>query len=116
MHCEKNNCETLLRTLLAETDGPKSREGMRVRGIRPHLHLQPNADGQTYFMPDAAYVLSPDDRQTFLNTLKELKFPTNYVDALSSKVHDNKLRGMKTHDFHILLQQVLPLCLRNIGD
>ena len=116
MHCEKNLCEVLLRTLFGETDGPKSREDMRARGICSHLHLVPNADGNSFFKPDAPYVLSRQDRQTLLATIKKLKFPTNYVGNLSSRVQDGKLSGMKTHDFHILLQQVLPLSLRNICD
>ena len=104
MHCEKNICDILLRTLLGEIDGPKSREDMRARGIRPHLHLVPNADGQTHFMPDAPYVLSQEDKEAFFNSIKELKNPTNYVGSLSSTIQDGKLRGMKTHDFHVLLQ------------
>ena len=32
------------------------------------------------------------------------------------RIQDGKLRGLKTHDFHILLQQVIPVCLRNIGN
>jgi len=65
-------------------------------------------------MPNTPYVLSNEDRQFFMNTIKELKFPTNYIGNISVKVQDGKLRGMKTHDFHILLQQVLLLSLRNI--
>jgi len=67
-------------------------------------------------MPDALYVFSVEDKRAFLKTIKDLKFPTNYVGNLSTRIYDGKLRGMKTHDFHILLQQVLPLCLRNICD
>lgn len=89
---------------------------MRARGIRPHLHLQRNQDGRRHFKPDAQYVLSKVDRQVFLSTLKELKFPTGYVGPLNSRIADGKLRGLKTHDFHILLHQVLPLCLGNIGN
>jgi hypothetical protein len=115
MHCEKNVCENLLRTLFGETDGAKSREDMRARGIRQHLHLVRNADGQSYFKPDAPYVLSKQHQLEFLSTLRELKFPSNYVGSLSRRIQDGKLRGLKTHDFHVLLQQVIPLCLRNIG-
>lgn len=116
MHCEKNVCENFLRTLLGENDGAKSREDLRVRGIRGHLHLQPNADGQTFFMPDAPYVLSREERDEFLRTLRNLKFPSNYMSNLSKRIQDGKLRGLKTHDYHVLLQQVIPLCLRNFGD
>jgi len=73
MHCEKNICDILLRTLFGETDGPKSREDLRARGIRPHLHLQTNVDGCTHFMPNAPYVLSVEDRQAFF-TIRNLCF------------------------------------------
>jgi hypothetical protein len=115
MHCEKNICENLLRTLFGETDNAKSREDMRARGIRPHLHLQRNPDGHSYFKPDAPYVFTKQDQTEFLTTLRELKFPSNYVGALCRRIQDGKLRGLKTHDFHVLLQQVIPLCLRNVG-
>ena len=52
----------------------------------------------------------------FLTILMEFKFPSGYVGPLSSRIANGKLRGLKTHDFHILLQQVLPLCLRNVGN
>lgn len=116
MHCEKNICENLLRTLFGETDGPKSREDMRARGIRQHLHLQRNVDGCTFFKPDAPYILTKDHRLQFLVALRELKFPSGYVGALRQRIEDGKLRGLKTHDFHVLLQQVIPLCLCNIGN
>ena len=115
MHCEKNVCENLLRTLFGETDNAKYREDMRAQGIRPHLHLQRNPDGHSYFKLDAPYVLTKQDQTEFLTTLRELKCPSNYVGALSRRIQDGKLRGLKTHDFHILLQQVIPLCFRNVG-
>ena len=116
MHCGKNICENLLRTLFGETDDARSREDMRVRGIRNHLHLHRNPDGQTFFKPDAPYVLTKPQQLEFLRTLRELKFPTNYLGPLRQRIVQGKLRGLKTHDFHILLQQVLPVCLRNVGN
>jgi len=65
-------------------------------------------------MLDAPYVLNKEDWLAFLTTIKDLKFLTNYVGNLGSRIHDGKLRGMKTHDFHIFLQQVFPLSPRNI--
>ena len=82
MHCEKNLCENLVRTIWGEIDGIKSREDMRARNIHRHLHLQPNADGQTYFMPDAPYILKREEREEFLKTLMDLKFPSQYVGTL----------------------------------
>ena len=67
-------------------------------------------------MPDVPYVLTREERKSFLNTLQKLKFPSNYIGALSKRIQDGKLRALKSHDFHILLQQVMPLCLKNIKD
>jgi len=91
MHCEKNLCENLLHTLFGKTNGVKSREDIRARNIYPHLHLQPNADGQTYFMLDAPHVLKREEREEFLQTLRELKFSNQYVGALKHGIQDDKL-------------------------
>lgn len=117
MHCEKNVCENLLRTLLGEKDTAASRVDMQDRNIRPQLwlrHVPGNAD--RLWMPDAPYVLPAADKVEFLNTLSSIKFPSKYVSNLRSRITDGKLRGLKSHDYHILLQQVLPVCLRNVGD
>jgi hypothetical protein len=40
-----------------------------------------------------------------------MKLPTNYGASLAKHVAYNKLNSMKSHDYHMLMQQVLPLCL-----
>ena len=117
MHCEKNVCENIVKTLFGEKDNPSTRIDMQVRNIRPHQWLQntgTNAD--KFYMPDVSYVLSAEDRAVFLMTLKALKTPTNYVSSLHKRINKGKLSGLKSHDYHILMQQILPLCLRNIGN
>lgn len=117
MHCEKNLCENILRTAFGEKDSPSVRADMQARGIRPNLHLQaagPNLD--RFYMPDASYVLSADDRARVLRVLKSLRTPTNYVAALHTKISKEKLSGLKSHDYHVLMQQILPLCFRKISN
>jgi hypothetical protein len=46
----------------------------------------------------------------------DLEAPSNYVGSLSTKVQDGKLRGLKTCKFGVLLHQVLPMCLRSVGN
>lgn len=41
MHCEKNLCKNLLKTILEEKDKPQTRMDMQERGIRKALWLQP---------------------------------------------------------------------------
>ena len=95
---------------------PAVRADLQARGIRPHLHLQhvgPNGD--RYYMPDASYVLQAEDMAKVLRALKSLRTPTNYVSALHKKISKGKLSGLKSHDFHVLLQQILPLCFRKVS-
>jgi len=117
MHCEKNISENLVRTTFGEKDTPAVRADMQARGIRPHLHLQrrgPNQD--RLHMPHATYVLTAADKAKVLRVLKSLRMPTNYVSALYKKISKGKLSGLKSHDFHVLLQQILPLCYRKISN
>ena len=51
---------------------------------------------------------------TFFKTLKELKTPSRYVSNLHRRIEKGKLRGLKSHDFHVIFQQILPVCVRNI--
>jgi hypothetical protein len=43
-----------------------------------------------------------------------IKLPTNYGFSLAKHMADKKLGSMKSHDYHILMQQLLPLCLRRL--
>lgn len=42
--------------------------------------------------------------------------PTGYCSNLYSKLSKGKLKGLKSHDLHVLLEEVMPLCLRTVGD
>jgi len=54
-------------------------------------------------------------KRFFLQTIKNLKTPTNYARALHNRVQkDGKLRGLKSYDYHIMMQQVLLLCIRTL--
>ena len=117
MHTEKNVAENLIKTLFGEKDSPKVRLDMQSKNIRPHLWLRRvDKDGNKAFMPAAMYVLSQPDRVKFLETIKSLKMPRHYCNSLYSKISSGKLSGLKSHDYHVLLQDILPLCLRNIED
>ena len=117
MHCEKNIAENILRTAFGEKDSPSVRADMQARGIRAHLHLQPGGPNRDrFYMPDAPYVLSATDQARVLRVLKNLRTPTNYVAALHTKISKGKLSGLKSHDYHILMQQVLPLCFWRVAN
>jgi hypothetical protein len=117
MHCEKNICNNILKWFLGEKDKSQTCVDMQAKGTREHLWLRPVGNNSNrLFMPDASYVLSRNDWNRFLENLRNLKTPSGYVSNLYKRILDGKLLGLKSHDHHILMQHVLPVCLRDVGD
>ena len=106
MHCEKNLCENIIKTF-GETDYPRGRMDYEDMGVRPGLWLRrtPATQGRL-FMPHAPYVLTPRTKTDMLAVIASTKVPTNYSGAIYKRVANGRLRFLKSHDFHILMQQV----------
>jgi len=64
--------------------------------------------------PHASYVLIAKKLNIFLERMGAIKLPTNYGSSLAKHVADRKLGSMKSHDYHMLMQQLLPLCVRRL--
>ena len=112
MHCEKNLCENLLKTLFGMNDSPRSRVDAEELGIREEIWLQPPRRQQEgYYMPHAPFVFRPNERAEFVGIVSNIRTPTNYVGSIHKRLADGKLQYMKTHDYHVLMQQV-----RNVSD
>ncbi len=60
----------------------------------------------------ASYVLIAEELNIFLEIMGAIKLPTNYWYSLAKHMADRKLGSMKSHDYHMLMQQLLPLCVR----
>jgi len=43
--------------------------------------------------------------------MANLKLPTGYALRFKQHVGKGKLVGMKSHDYHILFQSIIPLCM-----
>ena len=118
MHIIKNICESLVWTLLniqgKTKDGVKVREDMVLMGIRPGL--APQEGGKRIFLPPASFTLSKREKISFLECLKSIKVPSGYSSNISRNVaiKELKLIGMKSHDCHVLLTQLLPVAIRGI--
>ncbi|KAL4021068.1 hypothetical protein IC575_019857 [Cucumis melo] len=118
MHIEKNVCANLIGTLLdipgKTKDGVKSRLDLVELNIRSELASQ--VGEKKIFLPPACYTLSRAEKLSFCKTLSELKVPEGYSSNIQSLVSltDLKLYGLKSHDHHILMQQLLPVAIRGI--
>ena len=41
-----------------------------------------------------------------MSIVSSIRTPTNYVGAIHKRLQDGKLQYMKSHDYHVLMQQV----------
>ncbi|GKD87021.1 putative transposon, En/Spm-like protein [Tanacetum coccineum] len=118
MHVEKNVCESLVGTLLnvpgKTKDGMNARLDLAELGIKPELFARQEEDKTT--LPPAGYTLTNAEKDIFCETLSNIRVPQGYCSNFSSLVSlkDRKLIGLKSHDYHMLMQEFLPIAIRSI--
>nr|GEV25152.1 hypothetical protein [Tanacetum cinerariifolium] len=64
--------------------------------------------------PQAAYSFTPKNRKKFYRFIKGVKLPDGFGSNFKNKVPDNdtNIIGLKSHDFHIMMQRLLPYGLQ----
>lgn len=118
MHIEKNVCESIVGTLLdipnKTKDGEKARLDLQEMKIRTNLLPEKRSNGT--YLPPAKHTLSRHEKRKLCEWLASVKVPSGYSSNFKRLVSmkDLRLVGMKTHDCHILMQQLLPLALRGV--
>ena len=82
-------------------------------GIRPDLHPNPLPSGK-YRLPYSIFSMSKTEKELFCMVLKDIKVPDAYASNISRcvSVKDRRLYSLKSHDYHILMQDLLPVALR----
>ncbi|XP_071740336.1 uncharacterized protein [Rutidosis leptorrhynchoides] len=97
-------------------DHLKGRRDLEEMGIRHELHPEPLSNGKVY-LPPACFEMDKKEKEKFCNMLKEVKVPDGYAANISRCIQVKptpKMLGLKSHDNHILMQQLLPVVIRNI--
>ena len=118
MHIEKNVCENLIGTILdipgKSKDGLSARMDLEEMGIR--MELVPQKDGEKTYLLVAYYNLSKQEKKQFYMILFELKVLEGYCSNFRNRVslEEMKLIGLKSHDCHTLIQQLLPVAIRGM--
>ena len=117
MHVERNISDNILRHLFGEKDTTALRRDMEEEvhhgenNPRRELWLQESGTG--YIKPKAPFVFSESEKVNFMDVISRTKVPSGYSSTLIKHVGEKKLSGMKSHDHHVLLQQILPSAIRH---
>ncbi|GJY99965.1 putative transposase-associated domain-containing protein [Tanacetum coccineum] len=115
---ENNVAESIVGTLLhvlgKTKDGLNARLDLAELGVKPELFAMQDEDKTT--LPPAGYTLTNAEKDIFCETLHNIKVPEGYCSNFSSLVNlkDRKLIGLKSHDYHMLMQEFLPIAIRSI--
>ncbi|CAA7014561.1 unnamed protein product [Microthlaspi erraticum] len=117
MHVERNVAASLVATLLhcgKSKDGLQARKDLEKLGIRKDLH--PTLKGKRTYLPAAPWSLSKTEKKIFCRRLFDFQGPDGYCSNISRGVSldDCKISGLKSHDYHVLMQQLLPIALRGL--
>ena len=116
MHIEKNVVDNIIDTLLnfdgKTKDNLKAHKDLKDMGIRSELHLERVGNDQTS-MPHACFHMNASENDGFLQVLKDVRVPNGYSSNISRcvKLKERKISGMKSHDNHILMQQLFPIAI-----
>ncbi|GJT39211.1 putative ribonuclease H-like domain-containing protein [Tanacetum coccineum] len=120
MYIEKNVCESLIGLLLnisgKTKDEVKVRKDMEAMKIRPELAPREIVGKTSTYLPPACYTMSKAEKTKFCQCLSEIKVPSRYSANIKTLVsmQDLKLFGMKSHDCHVLMTQMIPIAIRGI--
>jgi len=118
MHVEKNVCDSIIGTLLnikgKTKDGINARTDLVEMGV--WLELQPQPHGKRTYLPPTCHTLPKSENINFSKCLQGVKVPQGYSSNIKCLVSMEylKLTGLKSHDCHVLMQDLLPVAIRGI--
>ena len=81
---------------------------------RDNLHLETTDDGRYYLRP-ASYTLSKE-KEIMFECLNNIKVPSGFSSNIKGiiNVPEKKFYNLKSHDYHVLMTQLLLVALRGI--
>ena len=110
MHYEVNLAKNILKTITGKKDSVHVRRDLQRRNVRRHLWLTPHPSKPgTMVKPRASYVLTEEEFQMFAKCIESLKLPSGYSADLKKSIRKKNFGGLKSHDYHILMQQLMPV-------
>ena len=97
-------------------DNVKARVDVEMLCDREKLHMQPpTGRRKNWFKPHANFCLDSNQKKEAFRWLKyAVMFPDGYCSNISKGVNlsTGKVTGLKSHDYHIWIQRLMPVMLR----
>jgi hypothetical protein len=94
-------------------DNLEARQDLRKMNLRPERHPFTSKNGKT-LLPAACFTMTKKEKTNFLQVLHDVREPDGYSSNVSRcvKLKEYTVGGLKSHDNHIITQQLMPIVLR----
>jgi hypothetical protein len=94
-------------------DNLEARQDLRKMNLRPELHPFTAKKGKT-LLPAVCFTMTKKEKTDFLQVLHDVRVPDGYSSNVSRcvKLKECTIGGLKSHDNHIIMQQLMPIALR----
>ena len=111
-------CDSLLGTLLNITGKTNDKIGTRLDLIEIGVQkeLAPELSEKRTYLPPACFKLTKEEKCVLCQCLFDVKVPGGYSYNIRAPVDmkELKLVELKSHDYHTLIQHLLPITIRSI--
>jgi hypothetical protein len=107
MHVEQNVCDSLLKHLFGERDMVEVRKDMEKASVQKHLWLWRRLGTTIFFKPPAPLCSHKKKINLFFDFVSNIQVLIRYLVAFKKHVGPKRLFAMKSHDHHVMLQQIL---------
>jgi hypothetical protein len=117
MHQECNVAESIISTCMNITG--KTKDNFKARRDIAHVCNCPSLKlNERGGKPHTPFCLKVKDRKEVMRWMKRLKFPHHYTAGLKRcvNVKAEKIHGLKSHDYHIVMERLLPVMLHGYLD
>ncbi|KAL3676119.1 hypothetical protein R1sor_026067 [Riccia sorocarpa] len=117
MHIEANVTKSLIKRIFGEKDDKPARRACEEFGVHLEAWIQVS-DGGIEYLPPAPWILTTEERKICRQRISEIRFPTGFGSCLRKAFEKDGAKwpaALKSHDYHILLQYVLPMVLQGLG-
>jgi hypothetical protein len=121
MHQEHNIAESIISMCFDVTGFSKDNVNARkdLADLCNYPSMEPKVNAMaTLKRTWTPYCLKPVERKEILRWLKKLMFPDRYVSNIKRVVNisTGKLNGLKSHNYHIIIERLMPVMFRGYFD
>ena len=111
MNVTKHLINTIMDHKDMSKDGINARKDLKIMGIKQKLWVIEDPETSKLTIPNATFTLSKEEKIRFCTILKYLKVPSKFSSNFRNNVSINppELRNMKSHDYHVIMQYLLPV-------